>query len=197
LVDQVTANPNVLGCDPVALQANHVEMVKLKDRTTQLYQSLMSAIDDTIQFVELESAADQPQQVLQQELDAYTAHAATDRRDLAQKLVAAGRSDEIERAERQKERFSMDLQRSIVQPAAVRRYTRLLSNIETRFQRHVAPTVTAGGKRGIVDKLVQESVLDPTLSADNADGGSATQSYVESAYYYLAGNCHIGWGKNE
>jgi pimeloyl-ACP methyl ester carboxylesterase len=197
LVDQVTANPNVLGCDPIALQSNHVEMVKLSDRNAQLYQSLIAAISETLDAIALEVPTEEPQTALQQELDAYVTHAPADRRTLAEKLEGAGRSDEIQRAERQKERFSIDLQRSIAQPAAVRRYTRLLSNIETRFQRHVAPSVAAGKGRAIVDKLVQEAVLDPTLSADDADGGSATQSFVESAYYYLAGNCHIGWGQDD
>jgi protein SERAC1 len=197
VVDQVTANPNVLGCDPVALQANHIEMVKLKDRSAQLYQSLCSLIQDTVDSIETDLPDDKAKQVLNDELNTYTTHASADRRSLAEKLTAAGRSDEIARAERQKERFSMDLQRGIVQPAAVRRYTRLLSNIETRFQRHVAPAIAAGNTRAIIDNLVQNSVLDPSLSADDADGGSGTQSYIESAYYYLAGNCHIGWGENE
>jgi pimeloyl-ACP methyl ester carboxylesterase len=194
VVDQVTANPNVLGCDPVALQANHVEMVKLGDRSAQLYQSVTSAIDDLLSFGQTQ---DPLEESLHQELMAYTTPAEADRRNLAEKLTAAGRTDEIPRAERQKERFSMDIQRSIVQPAAVRRYTRLLSNIETRFQRHVAPAIVAGSKRSTVDRLVQELVLDPSLSADDADGGHGTLSYVESAYYYLAGNCHIGWNEDE
>lgn len=198
VVDQVTANPNVFGCDPVALQANHVEMVKLKDRNSQLYQSVIAAIEDIVGAVKLEGSDDQLEYIHKQELTAYTTHAADDRRTLAEKLKAAGRSNEIMRAERQKERFSMDIQRSIVQPSAVRRHARLLSNIETRFQRHVAPLVAEGKNRAVIDKSVQEAVLDPSLSADDADGdGSGTQSYVESAYYYLAGNCHIGWGENE
>jgi protein SERAC1 len=197
VVDQVTANPNVLGCDPVALRANHVDMVKLSDRGAHLYQSLISVIEEVIGSIQAQSSTDQLDQSLHQELMAYTTPAAADRRNLAEKLSAAGRPDEIPRAERQKERFSMDIQRSIVQPAAVRRYTRLLSNIETRFQRHVAPAIAAGTTRAAIDQLVQERVLDPSLSADDADGGTGTQSYVESAYYYLAGNCHIGWNENE
>jgi hypothetical protein len=196
VVDQVTANPNVLGCDPVALQSNHVEMIKLLNRESQLYQSLTSLIEDVLPVAAAKIFRDPEKSAFSSELETYTTHAPADRRSLADKLLAAGRSDEIARAERQKERFSMDLQRSIVQPTAVRRYTRLLSNIETRFQRHVAPTVANGGARATIDRLVQAEVLDPTLSADDADGGSATQAYIESAYYYLAGNCHIDWDAN-
>lgn len=196
LVDQVTANPNVLGCDPVALQGNHVKIVKLPDRSAQLYQSVASMIDDFKAEISAEIAVigDQSAEaLLKNELDTYTTHAPDDRRNLSEKLHAAGRSDEIRRAERQKERFSMTLQRSIAQPAAVRRYTRLLSSIETRFQRHVAAAIANGQSRSTVDSLIQENVLDPTLLAYDADGGEGTSSFVDSAYYYLAGNCHIGW----
>ncbi|MDR6306669.1 hypothetical protein GGQ85_004403, partial [Nitrobacter vulgaris] len=66
VVDQVTANPNVLGCDPVALQANHVDLVKLSDRKSQLYQSLNSTIDELIesQSIELSIVGDQSAQTL-------------------------------------------------------------------------------------------------------------------------------------
>lgn len=40
IVDQVTANPNVLGCDPVAIHADHVAIAKLHGRDAQLYESV-------------------------------------------------------------------------------------------------------------------------------------------------------------
>jgi hypothetical protein len=68
-----------------------------------------------------------------------------------------------------------------------------MSNIETRFHRHVVPAICAGQTSEAIDGLVQENVLDPCLKADDADGGDSTAAVVDSAYYYLAGNCHIGW----
>jgi hypothetical protein len=186
-----------LGCDPVALQGNHVSITKLKDRNAQLYQSLSAIIKEYVTQVtsDPEPGAGSPGGArLEDEFYAYTTHAADDRRTLAQKLLSVDRKHEIPRAERQKECFSMTLQRSIAQPAAVRRYTRLMSNIETRFHRHVVPAIVTGKALEVIEELVQQNVLDPCLNADDADAGDSTPALVDSAYYYLAGNCHIGWG---
>ncbi|WP_292717254.1 ABC-three component system protein [Mesorhizobium sp.] len=194
VVDQMTANPNVLGCDPVAVQADHVSITKLEDRNAQLYQSLFAIIEEIAsQSCPGAGSASSGGGQIENEFDTYTTHAAGDRRTLAQKLRGAHREHEITRAERQKERFSMTLQRSIAQPAAVRRYTRLMANIETRFHRYVVPAIAAGRDAEAIDALVQENVLDPCLKAHDADGDDSTPAVVDSAYYYLAGNCHIGW----
>ena len=196
VVDQITANPNVLGCDPVALQADHVSITKLESRESQLYQSLHSILSEITSTINAESNSEltsSGSDEIESEFKTYIEQAAEDRRNLAQKLADAGRQHEISRAERQKEKFSMTLQRSIAQPAAVRRYTRLMSNIETRFHRHIVPAIRAGQPPEVIDDLVQECVLDPCLKADDAEGGDSTATTIDSAYYYLAGNCHIGW----
>ena len=195
VVDQMTVNPHVYGCDPVAIQADHIQIAKLESRDSQLYQSLCSVIDEIVTRARSDSDGGSvpTEGVLESEFKTYVEHAAEDRRTLAQKLTDAGREHEISRAERQKERFSMTLQRSIAQPAAVRRYTRLMSGIETRFHRHVAPAILAGQPAHEIDVLIQENVLDPCLKADDQDSGDGTPAVIDSAYYYLAGNCHIGW----
>lgn len=198
VVDQLTANPNVLGCDPVAIQADHVGITKLAARDAQLYQSLSATITDLLGRIS-DASGTAPRSHLDPEIasefDAFTSQAPADRRNLAEKLTAVGRTHEIEWAEKQKERFSMALQRNIAQPSAVRRYTRLMSNIETRFQRHIAPLIAAAGDSTSIDTALQNAVLDPSLSAHDADGGEGTSGLVDSAFYYLAGNCHVGWDR--
>ena len=195
VVDQLTANPNVSGCDPIAVQADHESISKLENRDAQVYCSIRAFLSELQQ-----SLADQdgrPPEVttendeISSEYAAYTTQAATDRRSLADKLRAAGRAHEIDRAEGQKERFAMTLQRHIAQPSAVRRLTRLMSNVDTRFHRHVTPLLIAGDENHKVDLVLQEAVLDPSLQALESDGGDATAKLVDSALYYLAGNCHL------
>jgi pimeloyl-ACP methyl ester carboxylesterase len=196
VVDQMTANPNVFGCDPVAIQADHVSITKLESRSSQLYQSLRMVMDDLLITCGNAGGTDgngAQSDEIQGEFTAYTSHARADRRTLAVKLRDADRAHEILRAESQKERFSMTLQRNIAQPAAVRRYTRLMSNIETRFHRYVHPAIAAGQNATVVDALLQENVLDPCLKAHDEDGVDGTPAMVDSAFYYLAGNCHVGW----
>ncbi|SFI56003.1 ABC-three component system protein [Caulobacter sp. UNC279MFTsu5.1] len=194
VVDQTTANPNVLGCDPVAIQADHISITKLVDRDAQLYQSISTVITDLLATT---AASDDSggggDAVIESEYNAFTSQAPSDRRTLAEKLTATGRQAEIVWAEKQKERFSMTLQRNIAQPSAVRQYTRLMSNIETRYRRYVGPLIADGTDGATIDHALQESVLDPCLKAHDADGGEGTSGLVDSAFYYLAGNCHVSW----
>ena len=195
IVDQVTANPNVFGCDPVAIQADHVSITKLETPDAQLYQSVCGFLQSLLD--ELSAAGGSPgggvNEEIASEFAVYTAQASSDRRGLAQKLADAGREHQIARAEQQKERFAMTLQRNIAQPAAVRRYTRLMSNIETRFHRHVTPLIAVEADGQTVDEALQDKVLDAALKAHDADGAEGTSALVESALYYLAGNCHVSW----
>jgi hypothetical protein len=196
IVDQVTANPNVFGCDPVAIQADHVNITKLESREAQLYQSVcgfLRSLLDEISFPGGSGSNGGVGDEIASEFAAYTAQASSDRRTLAQKLTDAGRDHQITRAEQQKERFAMTLQRNIAQPAAVRRYTRLMSNIETRFHRHVAPLIATDADDQAVDTALQDQVLDAALKAHDADGAEGTSAIVDSAFYYLAGNCHLSW----
>ncbi len=195
IVDQVTANPNVFGCDPVAIQANHVSITKLESRDAQLYQSIcgfLRSLLDGIASTDLDANPGVSEDIAN-EFAVYTAQAPSDRRTLAQKLADAGREHEITRAEQQKERFAMTLQRNIAQPAAVRQYTRLMSNIETRFHRYVTPLIAVDADNQTVDNALQDQVLDAALKAHDADGADGTSALVDSALYYLAGNCHVGW----
>ena len=194
IVDAVTANPNVKGCDPVAIEADHVTITKLKTRDVQLYGSVRAFLQDLLRLAaEREDGGGGEDDQIRSEYAAYTAQATTDRRNLAEKLTSAGRAREIPRAEAQKERFAMTLQRHIAQPAAVRRLTRLMSNVETRYHRHVDPLIAAGETGAVIDGALQVAVLDPCLVALDADGGDGTSALVDSALYYLAGNCHIAW----
>ena len=195
IVDQVTANPNVFGCDPIAIQADHVSITKLENRDAQLYQSVCSFLRSLLDEIKTSGGGldggvgDE----IASEFAAYTTQAPVDRRTLAQKLTDAERSHLISRAEAQKERFAMTLHRNIAQPSAVRRYTRLMSNIETRFHRHVTPLIARGADNQTVDAALQDQVLDASLKADDADGAEGTPALVDRAFYYLAGNCHVSW----
>ena len=196
VVDQVTANPNVHGCDPIAIQADHISITKLENRDSQLYQSLKGVVSELLKKCVLEEGRGSDDGLgdeVASEFAAYTAQAAADRRTLSEKLRDADREHLIPRAERQKERFAMTLQRHIAQPAAVRRYTRLMSDIETRFHRHVSPIIAAKQDAAAVDAALQLNVLDAALKAHDADGADGTPALVDSAFYYLAGNCHVGW----
>jgi len=190
VVDKMTAHPHVNGCDPVAVQADHISITKLEDDSSQLFQSICKSIEEL-----LDSHPPLPPANDGEELAVFQQHADDDRRTLAMKLAAVKRDSDIPHAERQKERFSQALHRHIAQPSAIHLYTKLLSNIDSRFRRHVKPLIEAGADQGMVNSTLQEKVLDPSLKSFDQDTGNATAGTVDGAYYWLAGNCHIGWDK--
>lgn len=188
IVDKVSANPNVLECDPIAVQSDHINITKLSDSENQLYKSVSTKLKDILEEMSLSEVSQ-----LQTEFQTYTTSADKDRRTLAQKLTSAGRKYEIERAERKKEEFSMLVNRNITQPSAVQKFTHIMSSIETRFHRHVKSAISGGKASAEIDDLIQQKVLDPSVKAHSANGQDVTDGLAESAFYYLAGNCHIGW----
>lgn len=195
VVDQASANPGVLGCDPTALDEDHVSIAKLEDRGAHLYESVRALIEGVIETAGPQSGAlaRLTADDLQSEYDALTTQAASDRRSLAEKLADAGRGYEIERAETLKERFSMSLYRHAAQPSAVARHAKLMSNVESRFNLHVKPAIASGHSAEAVNQVVQKQVVDPVIATASVIDGDVTARQVESVIYYLAGNCHIGW----
>jgi hypothetical protein len=127
----------------------------------------------------------------------FTTQAPDDRRPLAQKLADGGRSHEVKEAQRKKERFAMSLQRHSAQVSSLARYTRLLSDVESRFNRHVRPSIKAGAPPQEINHQIQQAVIDPALKSQLAETPDATSSLIESALYYLTGNCHVRWDDNK
>lgn len=86
----------------------------------------------------------------------------------------------------------MALRRNIAQPAAVTRYTRLMSEVESRFNRHVARAIAAGACAEAIDVVIQNDVISPCAALES-DGEAITAGLIDGALYYLAGNCHVAW----
>lgn len=218
VVDKVTANPGVTGCEPIGVQTDHITICKPATRTAPVFKSMCAFIRQLLKKItpptaEMEAAnADQPEpsgggqaavasEGVPTELDAeilsdfqyYMTLADGDRRDLEQKLADAGRTYAIADAKRKKERFNMTLQRHIAQPSAVTRYAKLMADVESRFNRHVVREIAHGADVAAVDRVVQEHVVEPCVSAHSTSEGQITAGLVDGALYYLAGNCHLAW----
>jgi protein SERAC1 len=199
----------VLGCDPIAVEADHIGMCKPASRDAQIYRSTAAllrdllaagassvaihargngasciAVDDGVEGLEPELLADYQN---------FTTKAPDDRQTLAEKLTTAGRSYLVKEGERKKERFSMTLQRHIAQPAALAHYTRMMASIEARFNRHVARAIALNSPMDQVDQIVQRDVIDPVLETHHTAGADISAATVDNALYYLTGNCHLRW----
>jgi pimeloyl-ACP methyl ester carboxylesterase len=238
IVDKVTANPGIAGSDPIAVQANHIDICKPASKTAPVYASMCAMIRQLLNKIAPASVpgtggllgsngvgsaggvqgtggllgsngvgsaggvqgsgtAVVTEAGLTSEVLAdfvyYTTTADHDRRDLAQKLADAGRSYAIADAKRKKERFNMALQRHIAQPSAVTRYTQLMADVESRFNRHVARVVADQADGTAVDQVVQDQVIGPCTATHSSSENEITAGLVDGALYYLAGNCHLAW----
>lgn len=217
IVDKVSANPGIVGSDPIAVQANHIDICKPASKTAPVYTSMCALIRQILKKVSrgpnpegsigggMGSGASNPTdhdtvepeasiapEVLA-DFEYYTTLAEHDRRDLTQKLTDVGRAYAVSVAKRKKERFNMALQRHIAQPAAVTRYTQLLADVESRFSRHVARVIAEEGSAAEIDQAVQDQVIAPCAASHSSDENEITAGLVDGALYYLAGNCHLAW----
>lgn len=247
VVTKLTANPTVLGCDPVAIDGDHTVICKPTTRQSQLYMSVSALVGSLLQqgreltgaailalpkppvasmpllevgtqslpaglplvstqqfgyvdnsgidaeFIEKIATAPALAPELLTDYQYFTTLAPDDRRPLAQKLDDGGRANEKNDAQRMKERFAMSLHRHSAQASALGRYVRLMSDIERRFKRHIQPSIDAGASIAQVNQLVQHSVIDPAVANQLLESIDVTVTLVESALYYLTGNCHVRW----
>ena len=235
VVTKLTANPNVLGCDPIAIDGDHTSICKPSTRKIQLYMSvtailrsllpnvpkstdialiaipaaLIAAVGTALISKDAETSkptsstavATQPSgqtrvtvvdnnsgtpaiaisggsdaddapplaPELLTDYQYFTTMAPDDRRPLAQKLEDGGRSHEKNDAQRKKERFAMSLQRHSAQASSLARYVRLMSDIESRFNRHIQPSIDGGASIGEVNQLVQTEVIDQAMASQLTD----------------------------
>lgn len=254
VVNKATADPNVLGCEPVSIDADHISLCKPATHESQLYKSVTGflrgllpadsaplSLDAApaiapkgtalVPYAEANPPATQQHRQLAtlqrateslpafsvaaptedgRKLDTpalthellidyqyFTTQAPDDRRPLAQKLADGGRAHEIGDAERKKERFAMSLQRHGAQLSSLARYVRLLSDVESRFNRHIVPSIADGAHARQINQQVQDAVIDAALKAHMTETPDVTASLVESALYYLTGNCHVRWDRNK
>lgn len=220
IVDKVTANPGVLGSEPIAVQSNHIQICKPGDQTSPVFRSVCALVRKLLKseyspsggngITTLDKSTSNGSGTLTcennpanaqegvspdvlRDYEFFTTVAEEDRRDLEQKLTDVGRGYAIRDAKRKKERFNMTLRRHIAQPAAVTRYTRLMSEVESRFNRHVARAIADGACNATIDGIIQNDVITPCAALDSLKDAPTTAGLVDGALYYLAGNCHLAW----
>ncbi|MFC5386832.1 ABC-three component system protein [Aquamicrobium segne] len=219
IVDKVTANPGVLGCEPIPVQTNHFNICKPETQNAPVFKSVCGMIrsllkafappsnsaEDKVQGEPDESThagvADEsgPTHTMEgvpadiaRDFEYFTTASEDDRRNLEQKLVDAGRAYAVRDAKRKKERFNMALRRHIAQASAVTRYTRVMSEVESRFSRHVPRAIAEGACAQAIDGIIQNEVISPCVVLETGSD-AVTATLVDGALYYLAGNCHLAW----
>lgn len=190
IVDAKSADPGVNASMPIPVDADHINICKPNNRDSFIYLSVKRKLKGLLPgapTVELSSPGSFDEDDLGYE-------SAGDRRDLLEKMTAAGREHEYGFANDSQSKFARAFARQGLKTAPANLYNNLLADVEQRFQSLIYhPLICAGADSTTVSNAVQSQVVDP-LSVKYA-AKNATAKTIMNALYFLTERCHVRWDK--
>lgn len=183
VVTRESADPGVAKTEPVALDKDHINICKPSSREDVVYLGVRRHIDNLYHTL----VAHLPDE------DDYTNRSGSDRRDLLQKLIDAGREHEYSYANDAQSRYARKIQKTGLFTSARNDHDLLLSELESRFIFHIYhPLICKGIDHLTITHEIQSKVIDPL--ANKVTGSTYfSMKDVLSALYYLTEQCHISW----
>lgn len=188
VVPKESADPGVSGTTPVAMDKDHISICKPRDQEDLIYLGIKSHLSRALSACppSLEgNTASFP-------TDDYVAKAEEDRRDLLEKLIAAGREHEYSKANNLQNKFAQNYLKLGLYTTAKDDNDSLLSEVEQRFLTHIyLPLICKGEPDEKIRNALQAHVIDPICAKRTVRGFS--EKTVLSALYFLTEQCHIRW----
>lgn len=183
VVTRESADPGVVKTEPVAVDKDHISICKPSDKEDVIYLGVKRHIDNLYRSLLGNLPGD----------DDYTTPSESDRRDLLQKLIDAGREHEYSFANDAQNRFARKLLKTGLFTSARNDHDLLLSEVESRFVFNIYhPLICKGVDDVAITKAIQEAVIDP-LSNKITGATHFSMKDVLCALYYLTEQCHIRW----
>jgi len=112
---------------------------------------------------------------------------------LEEKLRAANRDQEIEKALGKKEIIAKRLQKHSTYRSAQEIYILVLGNILERFKAYVTPLIESGAPDAEIKICIFENVVNPTMNMMEQNALKIYWDEIWGMIYFLTGNCHIKW----
>jgi protein SERAC1 len=134
VVSEESADPGVSGTRPVAVDADHLTICKPASRTSLIFISLVRHIRETLKSCPVCPIADNSFAA-----DDYAQMSTTDRRDLLQKLIDAGREHEYQKANDLQNKFSQRYHKLGLYTEAKAQSDAILASVEQRFITSLIP----------------------------------------------------------
>ncbi|ABS63661.1 hypothetical protein Plav_2047 [Parvibaculum lavamentivorans DS-1] len=190
IVPEDSADPGVGATRPVAVDADHISICKPAKRTDLIYVSLCRHLKAVLQQCSMSAGEDGALDSFAS--DDYGTSSESDRRDLLQKLIDAGREHEYQKANSLQNKFAQRYYKLGLHTDAKTKSDAVLAAVEQRFFTHVY-----GGKicKGATDEEIaaalQVHVIDPLCSGTGKDHLSPTA--ILQALYFLTEQCYIQW----
>ncbi len=186
IVSESSANPSVKGSVPVPVTENHRGICKPTSKGSPVFSGTLHFIKECCEEIYTDPRITK----LNEDIERYLQK--VDRETLEEKLSAAGRGHEINRALTMKESFDKELRKNSLQESAKTKYRNALNDVESRFQRHVHSLIVEKASNPDVNKSLQEHVIDPVVKKhETTDGFHAGK--VDEMIYFLTGQCYIRW----
>lgn len=183
IVDRHSADPGVAGTQPVPLDKDHINICKPIDKDDVVYIGIRRHLSNLYRISESSIS----------EKDDYTSRSPTDRRDLLEKLIDAGRQEEYGFANENQNKFARKITKLGLYTNPREDHDLLLTEIEARFVFHVYhPLICKKACDQDINSAIQLQVVDPLI---NTRIGSTVFSSkdVLSAMWYLTEQCYISW----
>jgi len=184
VVSRESADPGVAGASPVAADKDHINICKPPNRDDIVFRGIRRHIKKVVDACPAGAIFG---------VEDYAEPSDTDRRDLLQKLIDAGREHEYDYANNAQNRFARRYMKTGLLAAAREDHDSFLAEIEARFITHVYhPLICSGAADEAVRDALQKHVIGP-LTNMQIGGSKFDASSVLNGLYYLTEQCHIRW----
>jgi hypothetical protein len=188
VVTEESADPGVTGTRPIPVDADHNSICKPDSRHSLVYISLVRHITDTLKSCLPLIACDLFA------ADDYAQKLESDRRDLLQKLIDAGRECEYPKANDLQNKFAQQYYRLGLYTDAKNKSDELLANVEQRFITHVYNAkICRNASDDEISEALQTHVIDALVGAKIPGAASVSPTVVLQALYFLTEQCFIQW----
>lgn len=187
VVDAKSADPGVNGSMPIPVDADHLTICKPSDRSDVIYLSVRRKLRSLFPDTLVTGLAEFDE-------DGLGLESSEDRRDLLEKMSAAGREHEYEYANDSQNKFARAFMKQGLKTASASLYNNLLADVEQRFRNLIYyPLICAGADSATIANAIQIQVVEP-LSAKYS-GQNATAKTIMNALFFLTERCHVRWDK--
>jgi hypothetical protein len=190
VVSPESADPGVGQTRPIAVDADHISICKPKDRNALIYISLCRHLKTLIKRCQADHA---PESSSVFDADDYATASETDRRDLLQKLIDAGREHEYQTANDYQNKFAQRYYRLGLFTESKQKSDELLSIVHQRFVTHVySAKICRQASDDEIACALQTHVID-ALCVEGGIKHKASATAILQALYFLTEQCYIRW----
>jgi hypothetical protein len=191
VVSKESASPGISDSIAVAIDADHINICKPKDRDAPLYRSLCKHLDGI--FNPKRTKNDDQAIIFDEE--EYEEMSPSDRRDLLEKLIDGGKEHEYQHANDFQNKFAQRYISLGLFTEARLKHDHLLSEVQQRFNTYVYHgKICKGASIEEIEEALQKKVIEE-IRKNYPEEDKITAGLIMKAIYYLTAQCHIKWDK--